>query len=75
MVESNGLEFLCSIPKIESSPFEQHEKLFEPHDKDTRLDRWLAQLGMLLAGGVDGALFIMIGQRMKIVRPAGGFAK
>lgn len=73
--ESNGFEFLCSIPKIDSSPFEHHEKLFEPHDKGTRLDRWLAQLGMLLAGGIDGALFIMIGQKIKVIQQAGSFAK
>lgn len=53
----------------------QQEKLFEPHDKGTRLDMWLARLGMLLAGGVDGALFIMIGQKMKVIQQAGSFAK
>jgi SAM-dependent methyltransferase len=66
--DANGFEFLFSIPKIDSSPFSQHEKLFEPHDKGTKLDRWGAQLGMLLAGGVDGALFIMIGRKTKTVQ-------
>jgi len=61
--ESNGFEFLFSIPKIESSPFSEHEKLFEPHEKGTKLARLATQLEMLLSGGADGALFIMIGRK------------
>lgn len=63
--ESNGFEFLFSIPKIDSSPFTEHEKLFEPHDKGTKLSRVAAQIEMLLTGGADGALFIMIGRKLK----------
>ncbi len=63
--ESGGFEFLFSIPKIDLSPFSEWEKLFESHDKGTRLARLATQLGMLLTGGVDGALFIMIGRRVK----------
>jgi hypothetical protein len=63
--ESNGFEFLFSIPKIDSSPFTEHEKLFEPHDKGTKLARLATQFEMLLTGGVDGALFIMIGRKAK----------
>jgi SAM-dependent methyltransferase len=61
--ESSGFEFLSSIPKIDSSPFSGREKLFEPHGKGTKLDRFVTQLEMLLAGGVDGSLFIMIGRK------------
>ena len=63
--ESNGFEFLSSIPKIDSSPFSEREKLFEPHDKGTKMTRLAAQLEMLLTGGKDGALFIMIGRKVK----------
>jgi SAM-dependent methyltransferase/uncharacterized protein YbaR (Trm112 family) len=63
--ESNGFEFLFSIPKIDSSPFSEQEKLFEAHDKGTKLSRLAAQVEMLLAGGADGALFIMIGRKIK----------
>jgi SAM-dependent methyltransferase len=63
--ESNGFDFLCSIPKIDSFPFSAQEKLFEPHDKGTKLARWATQVEMLLAGGTDGALFIMIGRKLK----------
>lgn len=63
--ESNGFEFLFSIPKIDSSPFSEQEKLFEAHDKGTKLARLAAQVEMLLTGGSDGALFIMIGRKIK----------
>jgi SAM-dependent methyltransferase len=63
--ESNGFEFLFSIPKIDSSPFSEEEKLFEAHDKGTKLARLAAQVEMLLTGGTDGALFIMIGRKTK----------
>jgi SAM-dependent methyltransferase len=63
--ESNGFEFLSSIPKIGSTPFSEQEKLFEAHDKGTKLARLAVQLEMLLTGGSDGALFIMIGRKSK----------
>jgi SAM-dependent methyltransferase len=63
--ESNGFEFLFSIPKIDSSPFSEDARLFEPHDKGTKLDRLVTQLEMLLTGGIDGGLFIMIGCKMR----------
>lgn len=62
--ESNGFEFLLSIPKIDASAFSEHERLFEPHDKGTKLARLATQLEMLLSGGIDGALFIMIGRKL-----------
>jgi SAM-dependent methyltransferase len=62
--ESNGFEFLFSIPKIDSSPFSKQEKLFEAHDKGTKLARLATQVEMLLTGGIDGALFIMIGRKI-----------
>jgi SAM-dependent methyltransferase/uncharacterized protein YbaR (Trm112 family) len=63
--ESSGFKFLFSIPKIDISPFSEHERLFEPHDKGTKLARLATQLEMLLSGGADGALFIMIGLKVK----------
>lgn len=63
--ESNGFEFLFSIPKIDPSPFSEHERLFEPQGKGTQMARFVTQLGMLLSGGVDGGLFMMIGRRVK----------
>jgi SAM-dependent methyltransferase len=62
---SNGFEYIFSIPKIDSFPFTAQERLFEPHDKGTKLDRLMTQLELLLTGGADGALFITIGLKVK----------
>jgi SAM-dependent methyltransferase len=61
--ESNGFEYLSSIPKIDPGPFTDEEKLFVAHDKGTKTTRWLTEMEMLLSGGADGALFIMIGRK------------
>ncbi len=61
--ETNGFDFLFSIPKIGPAPFGEAEKLFVPHGKGTRATRLLTELDMLARGGVDGALFIMIGRK------------
>jgi len=63
--ESNGFEYLSSIPKIDPGPFTDEEKLFEPHDKGTKFTRWMTEMEMLLTGGADGALYIMIGRKKK----------
>ena len=62
--ESSSFQYIFSIPKIEGGDFTADEKLFAPHDKATPLTRFFTELEMLLTGGQDGALFIMIGQRL-----------
>lgn len=62
--ETNDFEYLSSIPKIELGPFTTEEKLFELHDKGTRASRFFTELEMLLTGGADGALFIVIGRKL-----------
>ena len=66
--ESSGFEFLFSIPKVGSAPFTPNEELFVPHDKGTKFSRFLTQLEMLLRGGGDGGLFIMIGRKIQPVK-------
>ncbi|MBV8732537.1 MAG: class I SAM-dependent methyltransferase [Acidobacteriia bacterium] len=61
--ESQGFDFLFSIPKIGPAPFEEGERLFVPHGKGSHAGRILTQVDMLVRGGVDGALFIMIGRK------------
>jgi SAM-dependent methyltransferase len=61
--EPNGIEFLSSIPKIGPAPFLPDEQLFARHQTGSKLSRFLTQLDMLMGGGVDGALFIMIGRK------------
>ncbi len=61
--EPNGIEFLSSIPKIGPAPFLPDEQLFAQHPAGSKLSRVLTQIDMLMGGGVDGALFIMIGRK------------
>jgi SAM-dependent methyltransferase len=63
--ESNRFDYQFSIPKIEGGAFSNEEKLFEPHDKGSKFSRFLTEFEMLLTGGADGALFIMIGRKKK----------
>jgi len=63
--EASGFEFLFSVPKIQWGTFLPDEKLLAPHDKGTKVGRFFTDLGMLLRGGADGGLFIMIGRNLK----------
>jgi SAM-dependent methyltransferase len=63
--EDSGFEYMFSIPKIEPGAFSNEEKLFERHNKGTKTSRFFTELEMLLTGGADGALFIMIGRKQK----------
>lgn len=61
--ESNHFEFLSSIPKI-GGGFSSDEQLFVRHENGTKFGRLLTQLEMLLQGGADGGLFIMIARKL-----------
>jgi len=61
--DAAGLDFLSSIPAADGSPFTTDTRLFEPHPRATTTGRWATQLQMLLTGGRDGGLFIMIGRK------------
>jgi SAM-dependent methyltransferase len=69
--EGNGFEYMFSVPKIEGGPFTEAERLFAPHEKGTKMTRFLTELEMLLGGGQDGALFIMIGRKQREQRDRG----
>jgi ubiquinone/menaquinone biosynthesis C-methylase UbiE len=59
-----GIEYITSVPTCAGSPELQTERLFdEPERQPTRMARFATQLEMLLKGGVDGGLFIMIGRK------------
>jgi len=62
-LESEGFQYLLSIPKVDGSPFSPEEKLFEPHDRGSRWTRLMTEVEMLMGGGVDGALYITIGRK------------
>jgi len=58
-----GVEFVNGIPHVDGTAFSDRERLFEPHAAGTSTTRVAAQLAMLLSGGQDGGLFIMIGRK------------
>ena len=61
--DSYGVDFVNGVPHVDGTAFSAEEKLFEPKDKGNAVSRVAAQLNMLLAGGQDGGLFIMIGRK------------
>jgi hypothetical protein len=61
----HGIHFLCGIPHPDGSAFTTDEKLFVARSPGSRATRLATQLGMLLAGGADGGLFIMIGRKVR----------
>jgi len=60
--EQAGFAFISSIPKI-SGQFTAKEKLFEPQNPGTPVERFGAELAMIVSHGGEGGLFIMIGRR------------
>jgi SAM-dependent methyltransferase len=58
-----GVEFVNAIPHSDGSAFSERERLFEPHSPGTASSRVATQVSMLLTGGADGGLFIMIGRK------------
>jgi SAM-dependent methyltransferase len=58
-----GFEFLSSIPAINGAQIDKNWRLFKAHSRGTAFDRFLTELGMLLSGGGDGGLYIMIGRK------------
>ncbi len=63
--DASGVDFLSSVPAADSSPFTRNTRLFEPHARCTLTVRAATQLQMLLTGGRDGGLFIMIGRKRR----------
>ncbi len=61
----HGFDFVHSLPS--SRPFQSFsssESLFALRPPGTPLDRFMVQLGMLLSGGREGGLFVMIGRKV-----------
>ena len=62
--DRSGVNYINSVPK--STAFESisaEENLFETNARGTKLDHLFIQIGMLLRGGKEGGLFIMIGRK------------
>lgn len=60
--DAADLEYISSIPQIDGVPLNDDGELFVARSRGSPLDRGWIQLEMLLRGGVDGGLFIMIGK-------------
>jgi hypothetical protein len=61
--DNGGFEFVSSIPRTDGAEIGSAHRLFEPHPRGTALDRLAVQIRMLLSGGQDGGLFVMIGRK------------
>jgi hypothetical protein len=61
--DAAAVEYISSIPRIDGASLTEDPALFVPRTRGNALDRGWIQLELLLEGGVDGGLFIMIGQK------------
>jgi SAM-dependent methyltransferase len=58
-----SFDFMSCIPTIGDNEFSEDMRLFEPHPTGSYLDRLSTEMEMLLSGGADGGLYIMIGRK------------
>jgi SAM-dependent methyltransferase len=58
-----GFRFLNSVPKSCGGELTLNERLFEPHFRGSRFDRFLVQSAMVIKGAREGGLFVMIGRQ------------
>ncbi len=61
--DGSDFEFMSCIPTIGDMEFTDDMNLLEPHSRGTFLDRLSTELELLLSGGGDGGLYIMIGRK------------
>jgi SAM-dependent methyltransferase len=61
--DAAGFNFMSSVPTIGDPEFSEELRLFEPHPVGRSLDRLSTEIEMLLSGGTDGGLYVMIGRR------------
>ncbi|MFQ5428882.1 MAG: carbamoyltransferase N-terminal domain-containing protein [Phycisphaerae bacterium] len=62
--EKNGFDFVNGIPKFRPwDPFSANERLFEPAERGSLVDRALAQAKMIVTGSQEGGFYIVIGRK------------
>jgi SAM-dependent methyltransferase len=61
--DASGVDFMSSIPAAHGAPFTDQSRLFEPHSRGSTSVRAAAQLNLMLTGGHDCGLFVMIGRK------------
>jgi SAM-dependent methyltransferase/uncharacterized protein YbaR (Trm112 family) len=60
---SSGIDLLLTIPPVGGEDFTEETRLFSTRPSLGRLDYLVSELEMLITGGKDGGLFIMIGRK------------
>lgn len=63
--DAEGFDFTASVPTIGDVEFSDRMALFEPQPIGHQLARWSSEIEMLLSGGKDGGLYIMIGRKRR----------
>jgi SAM-dependent methyltransferase len=63
--DAEGFDFTASIPTIGDIEFSEDMALFETQSAGSRLSRVSSEIEMLLTGGKDGGLYIMIGRKRR----------
>ena len=61
--ELSGIETLMSIPPAGGDEFSPDTKLFARRARRSGIDYFVSELDMLLRGGTDGGLYMMIGRK------------
>lgn len=61
--ERSGIETLMSIPPAGGENFTEDTRLFAARARRKGLDYFVSELEMLLTGGTDGGLYMMIGRK------------
>jgi len=64
--DGSGINLLFTIPPLGGEQFTEDTELFRPRPLSTRVDHIAAELGMLLGGGKDGGLYMMIGRKQMV---------
>lgn len=59
----SGIDLLLTIPPAGGEDFTEHTQLFRARAERSRLDYVVSELEMLLTGGQDGGLYMMIGRK------------
>jgi SAM-dependent methyltransferase len=61
--DATGYDFMSCVPTLGDTEFTDQLRVFEPHSPGRYLDRLSTELAMMLSGGADGGLYIMIGRK------------
>ncbi len=63
--DAAGFDFTASIPTIGDREFDPDMRLFSPQPAGSHMERLSSEIEMLLSGGADGGLYIMMGRKRR----------